>query len=145
MKIQNFTEIKKKSHKNNNLWLTMHTIPWTSNLGSELGHIIQKFVVQNSQEPLGPGRWSQWLQWSSCGTWHPRDTLPILACTYVIRASPAMLSIWPCKKKFLTSKFGYLLFWIPTLKLRLKLHRQGILFWWNFARKWFKFFLQQSP
>ncbi len=33
----------------------MHTIPWTYNVVSELGYIIWKFVVQNSEEPLGPG------------------------------------------------------------------------------------------
>jgi hypothetical protein len=56
IKIQKFKNIQNKnSHKNNNLWLTMHTIPWTYNVVSELGYIIWKFVVQNSEEPLGPG------------------------------------------------------------------------------------------
>ncbi len=114
----------------------MHTISWTCNLVSELDHIIRQFVVQNSQEPLGPGRWSQWLQWSSCGTCMAHKGYFTYSCMYIcnksIRSSAQYLTL---QKIFLTSKFGYFLFCIPTLKLTLNLHRQGFFILVKFCQK----------
>ncbi len=51
------------------------------------------------------------------------------SCMFICNKNiPSSAQYLTMEKIFLTSKFGYLLFCIPTLKLKLKLHRQGFLF-----------------
>jgi hypothetical protein len=116
---------KKLNCRNHNLWLTMHTIPLDLQFG--LRARSHNLEICGSKFTGTPWTWKVVSVASMEFLWNMAHKGYFShSCMYICNKSiPSSAQYLTLQKIFLTSKFGYLLFCIPTLKLKLTLHRQG--------------------